>query len=250
MAILGYDKFDLVKWLETRHLAGWLEIATRNLEAPAKQRIAHEIEAHYAEAVNAHTAAGKPEFSAQDTALAELGDPRVAAVNFEKTYLTASEAKWMQSWERIAATPLSSSSMLRWDITPLVALPFLYPNPQSFINFRFIAVVVLMAYAVLRLIPRSLGAIKLRRIHFLQALALWSCLPLVALGWGFGTFSYTHRDTTRVFFDFLGIVNAAFLTCFWGFYRNAGWRIWNKLRKTVAAPEHRDATPPSQIIST
>src|ERR1700722_7748915 len=119
MAILGYNKFDLAKWLETRGLAGWLEIATQDLQAPDKQRIAHEIEAHYAEAVSTHMEAGEPELSAQVKALADLGDPRVAARNFNESHLTEPQAKSMQWMGRRAAQPLFCFQMLLWDILPL-----------------------------------------------------------------------------------------------------------------------------------
>ncbi|HEV7924925.1 MAG TPA: hypothetical protein VGR14_06195 [Verrucomicrobiae bacterium] len=247
MAILGYDKFNLLKLLETRGLAGWLEIATDDLEAPAKQRIVREIEAHYAEAVSAHLAAGETEHSAQSTALAELGDPRVATVNFQKRYLTVSEAKWMHSWERIAGTPLFSSSMVCWDIMPFAALALLYPYPQWIINFRLLAFAALIAYPVFRLIPRVLRSWLVPRTHFFRALALWSCLPLTAVGLAFALFVYTQHDS-RGFFDYVRIFNAAFFFYFWGFNRNPGWRVLFKLRKTVAISG--EETPPNQMIST
>src|SRR5579863_7417708 len=102
MAILGYKNntvfirdFGLTEWLKTRGLAGWLEIATDGLEAPARQRIANQIGCHYAEAIHLHLAEGEPECSAQSTALAELGDPQKAALNFRKSHLTEYEARSM-----------------------------------------------------------------------------------------------------------------------------------------------------------
>ncbi len=250
MAILGYNKLDLAKWLEKRRLAGWLEIATDDLEPLAIQRIAHEIETHYAEAVSAHVATGQPEVSAQDTALAELGDPRVAAANFKKTYLTASEAEWMQAWERIAAKPLYLSSMLRWDLMPVAALALLFPHPRWIINCRLLALVVLMAYSVFRLIPRLLCSRILPRSNFRRALALSSSLPLLFLGLYFALFIYAHRDVTRGFFDVFDIFLAAYLFYFWSFSRNPGWRIWNKLCNPVSTAQAENGTPPNPIIST
>jgi hypothetical protein len=250
MAILGYSKFDLPKWLEQRRLAGWLEIATADLEASAKQRITQEIEAHYGEALKSHVEAGEHEYSAQDSALADLGDPRVAATNFKKTYLTGSEAEWLQAWERSARTPLFSASMLWWNIMALGALALLYPPSPWYVNSRYLALMALLTFAVYRLIPRLFCASIAPRIKFLKALALLSFLAGMAPGLAFGLAIISNRDQSRVFFDILTIFNAAFLFYFWGFYRNTGWRIWNKLRKTVATPEPRDATPPNQIIST
>jgi hypothetical protein len=224
MAILGQNKVDLAKWLEARRLERWLEIATENLEAPDKERVAREIEAHYAEAVTAHIAAGEPDLSAQDAALEELGEPKAAAANFQKSYLTGCEAKWMHSWETIAAKPLFSSAMLWWDIMPFAALAFLYPHPQWIIDFRLLATVVLVAYSIFRLIPRLLCARILPRIYFRRTLALWSSMPLVMLGLGFTLLTYQHRDT-------LGILMAAYIFFYYRYQMNPGFRIWNKLRK-------------------
>src|SRR5580658_2613790 len=146
MAVLGYDKFNLAKWLETRGLAGWLEIATDGLEAPARQRIANEIGVHYAEAVNAHLAAGDAELAAQSTALAELGDPQKAAVNFQKSNLTDSQAKSMQWMERTATKPLFSVRMLPLDLIPLAGLVFVWLPLRQIFSSRLLAVGVLMAY--------------------------------------------------------------------------------------------------------
>jgi hypothetical protein len=241
MAILGYDKFNLVKLLETRGLPGWLEIASDDLEASAKQRIANEIGVHYAEAVSAHLVTGEPELSAQLTALAELGDPRVAAATFQKRYLTVSEAKRVQIMAQRAAKPLFSFRMLPLDIIPLAVLVFLcLPLPQLF-DLRLFTVGILVAYAGLRLIPRWLCATSLPRTSFISGLALSAFLTSVALSSWFALFSYS--------------INHNFILCgCWFLYmlliNNIGfqspWRIWNKLRKTVEA---RHELPPWQTTA-
>jgi hypothetical protein len=69
----------------------WLEIATYDLVAPARERIRVEIEAHYAEAVANHLAqqdVSKAE--AEMAALAELGPASAAAKRFSKQYLSES----------------------------------------------------------------------------------------------------------------------------------------------------------------
>src|SRR5580658_3727668 len=135
MAILGYKNnnrakpiraFGITEWLETRGLAGWLEIATDGLEASARQRIANEIGVHYAEAVSAHQATGETEHSAQATALAELGDPQEAALNFQKSHLTEFEAKSLNWMERTAGKPLFSFRALPLDVIPLVGFVLLF----------------------------------------------------------------------------------------------------------------------------
>jgi hypothetical protein len=75
-----------------KNLGQWLEIATYDLVAPAKERIRTEIEAHYAEAVADHMAhEGVSKADAETAALAELGDAPAAAKKFRKQYLTESE---------------------------------------------------------------------------------------------------------------------------------------------------------------
>jgi len=73
-------------------LSEWLEIATKELVAPVKERILLEIEAHYAEAVAAHLMEGLSEANAAREALAELGNAEVAAKRFRKQHLTVLDA--------------------------------------------------------------------------------------------------------------------------------------------------------------
>jgi hypothetical protein len=74
-------------------LPEWLGIATKDLVAPAKERIQSEIESHYAEASAAHLVAGLSESNARKEALAELGDAQEAAKRFRKQHLTVNEAE-------------------------------------------------------------------------------------------------------------------------------------------------------------
>jgi cation transport ATPase len=88
-------------------LSEWLDVATKQLTVPAKERIQLEIEGHYAEAVNAHLAAGLSEPDAQTMALAELGNARAAARRFRKRHLTEREAEKVEQAVRWAGN-------LRW----------------------------------------------------------------------------------------------------------------------------------------
>jgi len=72
--------------------AWWLAIATRNLVAPAKERIRLEIEAHYADSLNAHLEQGRSDVEARICALNELGDPIIAAKRFRAQHLTENQA--------------------------------------------------------------------------------------------------------------------------------------------------------------
>jgi len=74
-------------------LCEWLQIATAKLSTPAKERIRLEIEAHSADSVESHQAAGCSEAEARLAALAELGDPYAAAKRFRRRHLTEKEEK-------------------------------------------------------------------------------------------------------------------------------------------------------------
>src|SRR6185312_7693119 len=76
-------------------LSKWIEVATAKLAAPGRERIAREIEAHFAEAVEARVAQGEPKQSAEARALTDLGDPAVAAKRFRRSHFTILEAKCM-----------------------------------------------------------------------------------------------------------------------------------------------------------
>jgi hypothetical protein len=78
-------------------LTKWLEIATYDLIAPAKERIRSEIEAHYAEAVANHLARGVSQAEAEMAALAELGSAPAAAKKFSKQFLSESAVSRFES---------------------------------------------------------------------------------------------------------------------------------------------------------
>jgi hypothetical protein len=229
MAILGYKNssfftrsFGLEEWLKTRGLAGWLEIATDGLEAPGRQRVAHEIAAHYAEAISAHLAAGEPETSAQATALAELGDPQEAALNFQKNHLTAAEAKQLKWMEWLAAKPFFSFWMPVLDIIPFAGFALLCSNSHWDFNVRLFAIPVLVAYVGARLIPRLLGTRPLPRESFLKGLVLSNLIAIVSLSFGYALIMYMPDHDAFA---------AVLVIYIWGFSLNPMFRIWNKLRK-------------------
>jgi len=93
---------NLFKKRQPQNLAEWLEIATKRLAAPAKERIRTEIEAHHAEAVEEHLARGLSESAAQVAALVELGDARVVGRHFRKRHLTEREAVWLEAMLKAA----------------------------------------------------------------------------------------------------------------------------------------------------
>lgn len=87
---------NLFRKRQVQTLSEWLEIATRKLTDASKERIRVEIEAHYAEAVEAHREGGLSEADAQSKALRELGDARAAARRFRKQHLTERENEWLK----------------------------------------------------------------------------------------------------------------------------------------------------------
>jgi hypothetical protein len=248
MAILGYTNrsqfirsFGLTEWLRARGVAGWLEIATEGLAKPAKERIASEIGAHYAEAVSVHMAAGEPDISAQTAALTELGDPQLAAKNFQENHLTESEAKWMQSMERMAAQPFFSfrtMSCSLTDIAPLIVAVLLRsPAHQTFI-FHVWAISALITFTGFRLVPRLLYAKILSRTAFLKAIALSFHITDFTIGTLYffalvicklhkGEVVFSHSD----------------LVFFFLYMNHPGRHIWHKLRKMG---DERNDLPPQQ----
>src|ERR1700723_578386 len=128
--------------------------------SPAAHRKRNRV--HYAEAVSAHLAEGEPELAAQSTALAELGDPQAAAVNFQKSHLTESEAKSLKWMEMTVTKPLFSFRALPLELIALAAVAlFLYHsvqwNPRHELDSHFLAGLALVAYVGYRLIPRLLA---------------------------------------------------------------------------------------------
>jgi hypothetical protein len=77
-------------------LSEWLDVATRRLAAPVRERIRAEIEAHYAESVREQRANGLSQSAAEAEALAELGDAGTAAKRFRKGHLTEWEAQRLE----------------------------------------------------------------------------------------------------------------------------------------------------------
>jgi hypothetical protein len=244
MAILGYNKsiqfvraFGLAEWLQTRGLAGWLEIATDGLEAPARQRIANEIGAHYTEAVGVHMAAGESELSAERLAMADLGDPQEAAVNFRRNHLTESEAKSMRWMERTAAKPLFSLRMLPLDGIPAVWLALLFTHAHRYysplLDPQFLAGLALVAYAGCRLIPRWLYARNATGNSFLGELAFSCFVTNAALLFTLALIPCLQNND--------GV--SGFLFLIYTYQLNPGFRIWRKLRNMC---DKRNDLPPWQ----
>lgn len=85
---------------QVRSLTEWLAVATRGLTDASKDRIRLEIESHYTQAVEAHSANGESESDAQASALAQLGDAHAAASRFRKRHLTEREEKRLKAADK------------------------------------------------------------------------------------------------------------------------------------------------------
>ena len=72
-------------------LSNWLKIATRGLAANGKERIAREIEVHFAEAVEAHIAKGRQEPVAPAGAIIALGNATLGRRNDFERNISASQ---------------------------------------------------------------------------------------------------------------------------------------------------------------
>lgn len=204
-------------------LAGWIDIATGDLELPARQRIAIEIQSHYAEAVSAHVAVGEAESTAQATALTELGDPAQAARNFKKSHLTEAEAKSVNTMEEEAARPFFVGCDLCIDCSGIIALA-LFCCPASWGLRPYCGLAVLL-YATKRLIPRLLFLQQQSPEIQRRNLALASLVSPVALTL---TLPFVLPDRN--------LVSSAIWFLMIGRFCIAPFRIWNKLRKTAEEP--------------
>jgi hypothetical protein len=109
----------------------WLDVATRRLAAPSKERIEAEIESHYAEAVSARIAQGETERDAYAAALLDLGDARLAGRRFRRAHLTAFDARRIEAAQKnVGVASLAASylyfglllfvSLIEWEARPAI----------------------------------------------------------------------------------------------------------------------------------
>jgi len=198
-------------------LVEWLEIATAQLSGPAKKRIGLEIEAHFAESVESHQAAGCSEAEARLAALSELGDPHAAAKRFRRRHLTEKEAKRvgqvLESSEGIALLLIRCmlyaivyvdvALMMRRHHVSLVLVP---------LGFLMCVGVATIGFLVAR---RKCSTFDVQSI-FLAHLSCGLCLLILALGLGIW-------DQWFLFLVFFGSGQFHHLV--------PDLRVWHKLRQ-------------------
>jgi hypothetical protein len=187
-----------------RSIAEWLEMATRKLSAPAKERIRLELEAHFADGMESHLADGCPEAEAQAAALAELGDPSAAAKRFRREHLTEKEAKRVERMlSEFAGYPVV------WELvvyggTALFTLFFFFHHQRVFHTFHIPLSIVmpgiaLPMYAGLATIGffvarHNKSKPHIRLLVLIQNLRGGCLMPIPALmlAWGVQAFGWVH----------------------------------------------------------
>jgi hypothetical protein len=105
-------------------LTEWIDIATCGLIAPARDRIREEVEAHFADAVEARMAGGLSVENAEVVAVHELGDARTAAWRFRKNHLTEADLKRL-AWIQKSHQRNETSAARRLEITMAAWLLFM-----------------------------------------------------------------------------------------------------------------------------
>ena len=137
-AAAGKTKLCLVGKHRVRDLPEWLEIATKNLAVPAKERIRAEIDEHYTETVASHLAEGLSESDAKIRALAELGDARKAAKRFRKIHMTKFDSAQVKIRVNLAKSRLVMvSGYFVWLMWFLMSLGGVLDGPLKTVNLIF-----------------------------------------------------------------------------------------------------------------
>jgi hypothetical protein len=178
-------------------LTEWLEIATKGLAAPGRERITREIEAHFAAAVESHFAQGESEQDAQAHALSELGAPHLAAIKFNEQYLTESDEKYVKNLHETALKPVNSPSVLTClTILPLVLLfESMVEESSATKKLLFFAALLItcillpaISYLLARRLPVNAVTRWLLRIELLRWVVLGLSVFVVWYSIGAGSF--------------------------------------------------------------
>lgn len=214
-------------------LAQWVVIATWKLVEPAKERIRAEIEAHYAEAVEAHQENGMSETNARAAALAELGDPKAAGRRFCKNHLTKGEEQHLKNWNKSARSVLvlaiNYSLFLSFVFDQLQRDAFdHYHNVPLGLSLEFLATIVLptTCFVVARRFKSKFNKNLLLMMQFLPGYGVVPGILLDALLRG----KFSH-------FEYWVWSIAFFLHFLFGL------RIWKKFGQTGMFPDY--APPPN-----
>lgn len=85
-------------------LSAWLEVATKGLCLPAKERVAHEFWQHYREAISERAANGESIDAAHDETMRELGKANEVKRTLRQVHFTEREWKSLNSTARSSFT--------------------------------------------------------------------------------------------------------------------------------------------------
>jgi hypothetical protein len=203
---------------KVERLSEWLEIATKGLAQAGKQRIAQEIEAHFAESVDAHLTQGEPEQVAQANALAELGDPRAAGKRFRRKHLTQWEAKRLGQLQKYAGS--SKSLLLTYFIWTSCYFGTVRKSGLSAERLKSHLILFLFGFFLCGFVLPTISFIIVRGHWFRRKVALVALVMFIGapvMGLAFALFL---NNSVGVLLLLLGILDAY------------SWlRIWNKVRK-------------------
>ena len=210
-------------------LSEWLAIATKGLAQAGKQRISQEIEAHYEEALKTHLDQGESKRVAEASALADLGDPKVAGKRFRKKHLTEKEAKRLE-W----ATNTGSfrSLLFLYFIFAFLCFVVLLAT-DSFANPERHFVLCIVTFCLSNTIFPTIIFLMARRGLFRRSISLFPLMLTVSIASSALIFALMMNPSLR-FYSFL----STFLTV-----RGFSWlRLWNKVHR-IGADGNEAPTP-------
>ena len=162
-------------------LQDWLDVATRDLCADARERVCGEVRAHYAAAYDALIASGESADVAVGGALFSLGSAKKARRKYRRSYVTKREQKYLDS--------LADTSTA-WLATPGAILAVLTVLFQSV--FSGSKAVIIHAVLLIALLLGTIAYLIWARIRFrhdpkrlMRLLAIgmtFYAIPILVLG--------------------------------------------------------------------
>jgi hypothetical protein len=202
-----------------RDLPEWLEIATKNLAVPAKERILAEIDEHYTETVTSHLAEGMSESDAKVNALAELGDARKAAKRFRTIHMTKFDSTQVKIRVNLAKSRLVMvSGYFVWLMWFLMYLGGVLDGPLKTVNLIF-GFFLLVIYPTARFIT-----VQRKSIRFLYI------IDIIALIFAWSISIYAANMSGGFSSDFRRLLPFAVWGVLWIFMIFNPLRTWLKLR--------------------
>jgi hypothetical protein len=207
-----------VKIIKPENLGQWLEVATYDLVAPAKERIRVEIEAHYAEAVASHMANGISQTQAELAALAELGDAPTAGNKFRKQYLTESEVSGDKSVVKMARR--WSYLLLHYALGIILCSILLLHDKYTDPAFAGVIILLVVSPTISFIIARRQSVKSNPRrppiISYMNVMSIWLVLLISTLG--------PSGESGVGLFVAIGLCIYFFLVCY-------QWLRWQQKRK-------------------